>query len=84
MIGLPCVTVSPDDMQKLMDAVGVSPDLTCEVDLRTGRVTVGPVCVTASMPPAVREAFLSGTWDATAALLEDYDAVERVAAKLPY
>jgi hypothetical protein len=36
------------------------------------------------MPPAVREAFLSGTWDATAALLEDYDAVERVAAKLPY
>jgi 3-isopropylmalate/(R)-2-methylmalate dehydratase small subunit len=84
MIGLPCLTVSRDDMRRLMDAVTSSPGLTCEVDLRHNRVTVGAVSVTASMPPAARDALLSGTWDATAALLEDYAAVEKVAHALPY
>ena len=72
MIGLPCLTVSRDDMRRLMDAVTSSPGLTCEVDLRNHRVTAGSVSVTASMPPAARDALLSGTWDATAWLLEDY------------
>ena len=84
MIGLPCLTVSCDDMRRLMDAVRSSPGLTCEVDLRNNRVAAGSVSVTASMPPAARDALLSGTWDATGALLEDYEAVEKVAKKLPY
>jgi 3-isopropylmalate/(R)-2-methylmalate dehydratase small subunit len=84
MIGLPCLTVSRDDMRRLMAAVQSAPGLTCEVDLRAGRVTAGPVTAAASMPPAAREALLSGTWDATAALLEDYEAVEAVAKRLPY
>jgi 3-isopropylmalate/(R)-2-methylmalate dehydratase small subunit len=84
MIGLPCLTVSRDDMRRLMDAVGSSPGLWCDVDLRSGRVTAGAVSVTAAMPPAAREAFINGTWDATATLLEDYDAVERVGKNLPY
>jgi 3-isopropylmalate/(R)-2-methylmalate dehydratase small subunit len=84
MIGLPCLTVSRDDMRRLMDAAKSSPGLTCEVDLRNNRVTAGSVSVTAAMPPAARDALLSGTWDATAALLEDYAAVEKVANALPY
>ena len=84
MIGLPCLTVSRDDMRRLMEAVQASPATACAVDLRAGRVTAGAVSVAASMPQASREALLSGTWDATAALLDDYAVVERVAAKLPY
>ena len=36
------------------------------------------------MPVGVREALLSGQWDATGLLLDDFDAVRRVAARLPY
>ncbi len=84
MIGLPCVTVSREDMKRLMDAVQASPGLGSEVDLKNGRVTAGSVSATATMPAAVRDAFLSGTWDATAALLENYETVEKVEKSLPY
>jgi hypothetical protein len=36
------------------------------------------------MPAAAREAFLDGSWDATGLLLERFDEVEAVAARLPY
>ena len=36
------------------------------------------------MPPAAREAFLDGSWDATGLLLENYDEVRAVASRLPY
>ena len=84
MIGLPCLTVSRDDMKRLMHAVQAAPGLTAEVDLRNNRVTAGAISVTASMPAAARDALLSGTWDATAALLENYEAVEQVEKRLPY
>ena len=35
-------------------------------------------------PPAAREAFLDGSWDATGLLLEHFDEVDAVAARLPY
>ena len=84
MIGLPCLTVARDDMRRLMDVVQGSPGVSCQVDLQANRVTAGSVSVAASMPSAAREALISGTWDATAALLEDYGAVEAVAERLPY
>jgi hypothetical protein len=37
-----------------------------------------------SLPAAAREAFLDGSWDATGLLLERFEDVEAVAAKLPY
>ena len=36
------------------------------------------------IPDAVREALLTGQWDATALLLDDFDAVRAVSARLPY
>ena len=36
------------------------------------------------MPAAARDGFLDGSWDATGLLLERYEEVEAVAARLPY
>ena len=36
------------------------------------------------MPAGVRESLLTGQWDATGMLLDDFDAVRRVGAGLPY
>jgi 3-isopropylmalate/(R)-2-methylmalate dehydratase small subunit len=84
MIGLPCVTVSRDDARRLMDAVKAAPATPVVVDLRAGRVKAGDVDVALSMPTSAREALMSGTWDATGALLDNYDEVERAATRLPY
>jgi 3-isopropylmalate/(R)-2-methylmalate dehydratase small subunit len=40
--------------------------------------------VDARLPAAARRSFLDGTWDATALLLDRFEEVERVAARLPY
>jgi hypothetical protein len=53
-------------------------------DVTALEVHAGSIVARASMPASAREAFLSGTWDATALLTADYDAVRRAAARLPY
>jgi 3-isopropylmalate dehydratase small subunit len=37
-----------------------------------------------SVPPNVRDAFLTGAWDTTGLLLDRYDDVDATAARLPY
>jgi 3-isopropylmalate/(R)-2-methylmalate dehydratase small subunit len=97
-LGVPCVTVSADDAQVLMRAVETEPATVVDVDVsalevRAGAIAAdvtglevhaGSIVARASMPASAREAFLSGTWDATALLTADYDAVRRAAARLPY
>ena len=36
------------------------------------------------MPAPARDAFLDGSWDATGLLLENYEDVRALAARLPY
>ena len=54
------------------------------VDLGLMRVQIGGLEAGCSMPAPARSAFLAGTWDATALLTADFDAVRAAAARLPY
>lgn len=83
-LGLPCVGVSRADAQALMDAVERGPETDVVVDLVEQHVTCGPLRCAAALPPAVREAFLSGAWDATGLLRARPEEVRAVAARLPY
>jgi len=83
-IGLPCVSVSEEDARRLQDLVAASPAELIVVDLEGPSVTAGGRVVPARMPAAARDAFLSGRWDATGLLLDDFEQVEAVAARLPY
>ena len=40
--------------------------------------------VAVSVEDQVRDALLSGTWDATGLLLDDFDIVRGVASRVPY
>jgi hypothetical protein len=40
--------------------------------------------MTASVPTALRDAFVSGQWNPTAMLLDRYDEVRQIAGRLPY
>ena len=48
------------------------------------RVSLDELSIAVTLPPTAQAALLSGTWDVTSLLLERYDEVERVAARLPY
>jgi 3-isopropylmalate/(R)-2-methylmalate dehydratase small subunit len=83
-LGMPCVAAARADIDALQALVESRPELELAVDLDRMDVTGGGRRVTIALPPAARESFLSGTWDATALLLDDDAAAERVAARLPY
>jgi 3-isopropylmalate/(R)-2-methylmalate dehydratase small subunit len=83
-IGLPCVTVSAHDAQTLTRAVQDDAGAVVTVDLQTRTVSAPGVSVAAAMPDSARDALISGQWDATGLLLEHYEDVEGVIARLPY
>lgn len=83
-LGMPCPTASAETLQALMSAVEQDPQTELVVDLATMRVTAGDRWFELTMPVPARDAFLDGSWDATGLLLENYDAVRALAARLPY
>lgn len=83
-LGMPCPTASPEALQALMSAVEQDPQTELIVDLSGMRVTAGGRSFELSMPAPARDAFVDGSWDATGLLLESYDAVRALAARLPY
>lgn len=83
-LGMPCVSASPGDVEAMMTLVEAQPGIELELDLERMVIRGGDRTAPISVPPAARESFLNGTWDATALLLDDARAVERVTARLPY
>jgi len=83
-LGMPCPSASREVLESLMVAVETDPATEVTVDLQSMRVTAGGRSYEVALPSAARDAFLDGSWDATGLLLDDYDAVRAVAARLPY
>jgi 3-isopropylmalate/(R)-2-methylmalate dehydratase small subunit len=84
VLGMPCPTASAETLASLMTAVEQNPSTEIAVDLSAMRVTANGQSYELSLPPAAREAFLDGSWDATGLLLERFEEVEAVAGRLPY
>lgn len=84
VLGMPCPTASAATLDALMTAVEQEPSTEIVVDLSAMLVTARGVSHELSLPAAAREAFLDGSWDATGLLLERFDEVRGVAARLPY
>jgi len=84
VLGMPCVTVSKETAEALMALVESDPRTEVAIDLGSMRVTAGGVSDAIALPAAAREAFMDGSWDATGLLLENFDEVRAVAARLPY
>jgi 3-isopropylmalate/(R)-2-methylmalate dehydratase small subunit len=84
MLGMPCFVVDRTGVDKLQALVESRPELTISADVATGAIVAGAVTLTGTLPGPLRDAFLSGQWNPTAMLLDDFDAVRSVAARLPY
>jgi 3-isopropylmalate/(R)-2-methylmalate dehydratase small subunit len=89
VIGLPCVTTSHEQIERLQSTVERDPQTQVTVDLLAGRCQVTPregvpYTFDVAIPAHVREAFATGAWDTTGLLMERYEEVNATAARLPY
>ena len=84
MIGLPCVTVSPDEVRELMERVEERPNATLRIDLPAGTCELDGLLCAIGLPAYARDALMTGAWDTTGLLLARYDEVNAVAERLPY
>jgi len=84
MLGVPCLVAAPADVERLQSLIEGQPETAIEVDVATGAITAGSTLVNASLPAALRDSFLSGQWNPTAMLLDNFEDVRAVAARLPY
>jgi 3-isopropylmalate/(R)-2-methylmalate dehydratase small subunit len=83
-LGMPCPTTSRENTEALIALAEQNPSTEFAVDLRAMTISGGGRSFAIALPAAAREAFLDGSWDATGLLLERYDEVRAVAARLPY
>lgn len=83
-LGMPCVTAPRDVVEALMAACERTPSLVLGIDFEAMTVRAGAHSWPLTMPAPAREAFLAGTWDATALLTAEFDVVRAVEARLPY
>ena len=84
MIGVPCFVAAATDVARLQALVESAPETTIDLDVAAGTITAGSLRIAASLPGALRDAFLSGQWTPTAMLLDRFEDVHAVAARLPY
>ena len=84
VLGVPCFTADHDTIDKLQTLIEQSPETIVDANVATGIVTAGALKFQASMPAAVRDAFVQGKWDPTMMLLDKFDEVRDVSKHLPY
>jgi 3-isopropylmalate/(R)-2-methylmalate dehydratase small subunit len=83
-LGLPCLSASHADIERLMALVEGAASTVLSLDIAGGTLSGAGVTADVTLPPAARESFLEGTWDATGMLLDRFEEVEAVAGRLPY
>jgi 3-isopropylmalate/(R)-2-methylmalate dehydratase small subunit len=84
VIGLPVVTISPDEVQRLMSLVEEDPSVQLDLDLEGRKLTVEGRSIPIDVPDTARTALIEGYWDSTAVLAANMAKVREVAARIPY
>jgi 3-isopropylmalate/(R)-2-methylmalate dehydratase small subunit len=83
-LGLPCPTASRETLDALMDLVERDPSTSITVDLEKMRVSAAGKDYELTLPAGAKDAFLSGTWDATGLLRDMPEEIAALADRLPY
>ena len=84
VIGLPCFTADRDAVSQLQDLIEKTPDVAIAADVQSGAIIAGDRRISAGVPSALRDAFVSGQWNPTAMLLARFEEVTAVANRQPY
>jgi 3-isopropylmalate/(R)-2-methylmalate dehydratase small subunit len=84
MMGMPCFAAAHQSIEALQELIEQTPGVTIAADVASGNISAGSLRFTATLPPALGDAFVSGQWNPTAMFLDRFDEVRAVAERLPY
>jgi len=84
MLGLPCFVASHDAVDRLQTLIETTPDVAITADVASGEIAAGTMRIAATLPSALRDGFVSGQWNPTLMLLDQFEEVRAVADRLPY
>lgn len=84
VLGMPCLSADRAAIDSLQSLIERDPHTAIEARVDTGAVSAGDLRIATTMPPALRDGFLSGQWNPTAMLLDRFDEVRTIAGRLPY
>jgi 3-isopropylmalate/(R)-2-methylmalate dehydratase small subunit len=83
-LGIPCVTVSRHDLERIRKIVESEPKSEMAIDLTKQTIGLGGEEFSASILPSARDALIHGRWDPIGELLEARTLVEERVAQLSY
>ncbi len=83
-LGIPSVKLKHEEVEFLMSSVNENPAGEIVLNLEKKSVSLGDTVYTFKMPESYRESLVSGSWDTTAALLENKDLIDKKLDELPY
>jgi len=84
VLGIPCFSADRVSVDALQSLVERAPETLIDARVDTGVITAGSIRMTGTIPPGLRDAFVSGQWNPTAMLLDRFSEVRAVADALPY
>lgn len=84
MLGMPCFVADRDSIGRLQTLIEQAPATEIDARVDSGAIVAGALRLTTTLPGPLRDAFLSGQWNPTAMLLDRFEDVRAVAARLPY
>ena len=83
-LGIPCVSASRTDLDRLAAAVLANPGLSITVDLMKKQVCAGDIVCDVTILESARSSLTTGNWDFLGQLLEGAAAVKQTVEKIPY
>ena len=83
-LGIPCVSSSRENLEKLSSAIETDPNLEVVVDVENLQVRYGTEGIPCEITPGARDSLLNGSWDPLEELLTATNGIEKTARSLPY
>jgi len=83
-LGMPCVTASDADREKLAAAIEADPSTEVTIDVANREVRFGEQSISVELPHSAHEALVEGKWDPLGELIEGAEQVKGRADSLSY
>lgn len=83
-LGIPCVTATPEEIQRLQQLVMGSPQGSWQLDLEAMTLASDAVTQAVQLAEGPRQMLMTGRWDATSQLLARDAELTALTARLPY
>ena len=83
-LGIPCLQASSEEIDALQSAAEAAPQISARISLEPAAIKIDGRSWNLTMAADAKNRLLNGQWDATSQLLQQEQALQDTAARLPY